>query len=147
MFVHEDWKKELWSILFLISQKRARTMLTACWVCSIFSSKNRSLKILSFILSFCEFVQCSTAFAVDWNTSSLCLLPLLLGLGWPLVVLSYCLPATLLFLRVLHFPCWCFSPKSFCLLWPTQWLHFLDLTLSCMAVITYSLAGRLLFAF
>lgn len=68
--------------VFLISQKRARTMLTACWVCSIFSSKNRSQKILSFILSFCEFVQCSTALAVDWSTSSLCLLPLLLGLGW-----------------------------------------------------------------
>lgn len=53
----------------------------------------------------------TTVLAVNWKTPCACLLPLLLGLGWPLILLSYvfqqCFPQGL---RCL---CWHFSPKSF----------------------------------
>lgn len=48
-----------------------------------------------------------------------CLRALLLALGWPLIWVP--LPATLLFLRGLHFPCWDHSPKS--LVYSGWWLH------------------------
>lgn len=50
-------------LLFLISQKRARNTLTACWVCNIFSSENMELKntftyLVSLSVSLCDAQLC-----------------------------------------------------------------------------------------
>lgn len=80
-------KAEERSLPFLILLKRARNTLTGSWVCSVFSPKKAVKKPLPFLFPVCEFV-CTQLLAAACTTAPPCLLPLLLALGWPLILLS-----------------------------------------------------------
>lgn len=137
MFVCEGWREETWRLPFLISLKRVRNTLTVSWVCSVFSPKKMVIKILAFLFPVCEFV-CTQLSAAP------CLLPLLLALSWPLIWVPF--PATLLFLRGLHFPCWHLSPKSLVCSGLMTSLLCSYFSLSCTLVDRCSLTAQLLFA-
>lgn len=135
-------KAEERSLPFLILLKRARNTLTGSWVCSVFSPKKAVKKPLQFLFPVCEFV-CTQLLAAACTTAPPCLLPLLLALGWPLILLSSSSSNTALPQRFSLSMLGSFS-KVPCLLWLDDFtaLFLLFLTMHTCS----SLTAQLLFA-
>lgn len=87
---------------------------------------------------------CTQLLAAACSTAPLCLLALLLALGWPLIWVR--LPVTLLFLSGLHFLCWDLSPKPLVCSGLMTSLLCSYFSLPCMLVDSCSLTALLLFA-